>query len=181
MGFPRQGYWTGLPFPFPGIFPTQGSDPHLLHCRWILYHWDTRETPRSHCCPIFENYISFLYNLDSEHGISKISQVITQNTNFVRIHTEDLRLRTWDGCRELPITKLGRLKVTPVFMVWYLGVTKGAEIRKRTLSHGSGPQSHLRTESTHRGSKEDQCPQNTITKAGSEWDFSHWLNEAVVF
>ena len=22
-----------------GIFPTQGSNPGLLHCRWILYHW----------------------------------------------------------------------------------------------------------------------------------------------
>ena len=21
-----------------GIFPSQGSNPHLLHCRWILYH-----------------------------------------------------------------------------------------------------------------------------------------------
>ena len=21
-----------------GIFPTQGSNPGLLHCRWILYH-----------------------------------------------------------------------------------------------------------------------------------------------
>ena len=30
-----------------GIFPTQGSKLHLvqlLHCRWILYHWATRET-----------------------------------------------------------------------------------------------------------------------------------------
>ena len=29
-----------------GIFPTQGSKPHLqhlLHCRWILYHWATRK------------------------------------------------------------------------------------------------------------------------------------------
>ena len=29
-----------------GIFPTQGSNPHLLrslHCRWILYHWATGE------------------------------------------------------------------------------------------------------------------------------------------
>ena len=24
MGFPRQEYWGGLPFPSPGIFPTQG-------------------------------------------------------------------------------------------------------------------------------------------------------------
>ena len=22
----------------PGIFPTQGSNPGLPHCRWILYH-----------------------------------------------------------------------------------------------------------------------------------------------
>jgi len=21
-----------------GIFPTQGSNPSLLHCRWVLYH-----------------------------------------------------------------------------------------------------------------------------------------------
>ena len=31
-----------------GIFLSQGVHPHLqlLHCRWILYHWDTRE---AHC------------------------------------------------------------------------------------------------------------------------------------
>ena len=26
-----------------GIFPTQGSNPGLSHCRWILYGWATRE------------------------------------------------------------------------------------------------------------------------------------------
>ena len=30
MGFPRQEYWSGLPCPPPGIFPTQGSNPGLL-------------------------------------------------------------------------------------------------------------------------------------------------------
>ena len=30
MGFCRQEYWSG-------IFPTQVSNPHLLHCRQILY------------------------------------------------------------------------------------------------------------------------------------------------
>ena len=42
MGFSRQEHWGGLPFPPPGIFPTQGSNPCLLqlsHCRRILYHW----------------------------------------------------------------------------------------------------------------------------------------------
>ena len=37
MGFPRQEYWSGLPFPSPGIFPTQGSNLGLLHCRQMLY------------------------------------------------------------------------------------------------------------------------------------------------
>ena len=36
MEFSRQEYWDGLPFPSPGYFPTQGSNPGLLHCRQIL-------------------------------------------------------------------------------------------------------------------------------------------------
>ena len=38
MGFPRQEYCSGLPFPSLGIFPTQGSNLHLLVGRQILYH-----------------------------------------------------------------------------------------------------------------------------------------------
>ena len=36
MGFSRQGYWSGLPFPSPGIFPTQGLNPGLPHWRQTL-------------------------------------------------------------------------------------------------------------------------------------------------
>ena len=36
MGFSRQEYWSGLPFPSPGIFPTQGSNLGLWHCRQTL-------------------------------------------------------------------------------------------------------------------------------------------------
>ena len=47
MGFSRQEYWCGLPFPPPGISRgssrLQGLNPHLLHCRWIFYSWATRE------------------------------------------------------------------------------------------------------------------------------------------
>ena len=45
MGFSRQEYWCGLPYPLQGIFPTQGSNLRLLrllHCRRILYRWATR-------------------------------------------------------------------------------------------------------------------------------------------
>ena len=37
MGFSRQEYWSGFPFPSPGDFPTQGSNPSLLLCRQTLY------------------------------------------------------------------------------------------------------------------------------------------------
>ena len=36
MGFPRQEYWSGLPFPSPGNLP----DPGIVSCtgKQILYH-----------------------------------------------------------------------------------------------------------------------------------------------
>ena len=39
MKFSRQEYWSGLPFPPPGMegIPAKGSNPGLLHCRQILY------------------------------------------------------------------------------------------------------------------------------------------------
>ena len=44
MGFSRQEYWRGLPFPPPGIFPTQGPNPHLLR----LLHRQAGSLPLSH-------------------------------------------------------------------------------------------------------------------------------------
>ena len=41
MEFSRLEYWSGLPCPFQGIFPTQGVNLgllRLLHHRWILYY-----------------------------------------------------------------------------------------------------------------------------------------------
>ena len=37
MEFSRQEYWSGLPFPSPGIFPTQGLNPHcfLYNCHYL--------------------------------------------------------------------------------------------------------------------------------------------------
>ena len=40
MGFSRQKYWSGLPFP-SGVIPDPGIEPGLLHCRQFLYHWAT--------------------------------------------------------------------------------------------------------------------------------------------
>ena len=48
VGFSRQEHWRGLPFPAPGIFPTQGSNPrlsHSLHWQWVLNHGRLPGTP----------------------------------------------------------------------------------------------------------------------------------------
>ena len=37
--------WVAIPFS-RGIFPTQGSNPGLLHCRWILYQLSHKGSPR---------------------------------------------------------------------------------------------------------------------------------------
>ena len=37
MEFSSPEYWSRWHFPLQGIFPAQGSNPGLLHCRWILY------------------------------------------------------------------------------------------------------------------------------------------------
>ena len=37
MGFPRQHYWSGLPFPSPGNLPESGIEPMSSACRQIRY------------------------------------------------------------------------------------------------------------------------------------------------
>ena len=45
LGFSRQEYWSGLPCPPPqGIFPTQGSNLHLLR----ILHWQADSLPLGH-------------------------------------------------------------------------------------------------------------------------------------
>ena len=46
MGFSRQEYWSGLLFPSPGNFLTQGSNPGLLHCRQNFYQLSHKGSPK---------------------------------------------------------------------------------------------------------------------------------------
>ena len=56
MGFSRQEYWNGLPFPYPGDLPNPGIQPDFLHCRQILYRLCHQGRPLCHiislhiCC-----------------------------------------------------------------------------------------------------------------------------------
>ena len=46
--FPSKLTGVGRHFLLQGIFPTQGSNWHLLHCKQVLSHWATKEAPMSH-------------------------------------------------------------------------------------------------------------------------------------
>ena len=44
MGFPKQEYWSGVPFPSPGESSWPRDQTHIFYIgTWILYHWTTRE------------------------------------------------------------------------------------------------------------------------------------------
>ena len=45
MGFSRQEYWSGLPFPSPRYLPEPGMNPHLPHCGQTLYHLNHQGIP----------------------------------------------------------------------------------------------------------------------------------------
>ena len=45
MGFSRQEYWSGLPFPSSGDLPNPGINPGLLRCRQILYQRSYKGSP----------------------------------------------------------------------------------------------------------------------------------------
>ena len=62
MGFPRQEYWSGLPFPFPRDLP----DPEIKPCvgRWILYQLSYQGSPES----VTHIQISLFFRLFSHVG-----------------------------------------------------------------------------------------------------------------
>ena len=50
MGFSRQEYWSGLPFPSTGDLPDQESNCGLLHCSHILYQLSCEGSPNKLSC-----------------------------------------------------------------------------------------------------------------------------------
>ena len=52
MGFPRQKYWCGLPFPAPGDLPNLGIKPKSL----CLLHWQVDSLPLHLGSPMREVY-----------------------------------------------------------------------------------------------------------------------------
>ena len=70
MGFSRQEYWSGLPFPPPEVLPKEGIEPpssaHISHFRWILYLWVTTWEALIACIP--PSAKSHIYTLSLPHN-----------------------------------------------------------------------------------------------------------------
>ena len=60
MRFPRQEYWSGLPFPSPGDLPDPGIEPFSPR----LLHWQADSLPLSQLgSPVTSNYSFNIYTL----------------------------------------------------------------------------------------------------------------------
>ena len=59
--------WVAFPFS-RGIFPTQGLNPGLLHCRWIIYQLSHEGSPR-----ILEWVVYLFSNGSSQTRVSYIA------------------------------------------------------------------------------------------------------------
>ena len=52
MGFPRQEYWNGLPFPSPGDLPDPGNEPTSPALAGGFF---TTEPPGDSCCSVAQS------------------------------------------------------------------------------------------------------------------------------
>ena len=81
MGFPRQGDWSGLPFPPPGDLPAPRDQTHVCcTSRQILYHLNHQESPPTviRCCQAHHLCSSRLISLP----ICALRSVWTHRHNF---------------------------------------------------------------------------------------------------
>ena len=81
LGFPRQEYQSGLPFPsLEEIFPTHGSNPQLLH-------WQADSLPLNHFvnpAPLTPPPIVFILQTSSQWPCSWEIAPIPQSSNEIR-------------------------------------------------------------------------------------------------
>ena len=61
-----------------GIFPTQRSNPGLPHCRWILYIWATRISPKNIGVGSISLLQRILLTQESNQGPSTYRQILYQ-------------------------------------------------------------------------------------------------------
>ena len=103
MEFSRPEYWNGSCSLIQDIFPTEGSNPGLLHCRQILYHLKVKGE--------WKSWLTTQHSRNKDHGIWShhfMANRWGQNGNSDRLYFLGLQshcrqwLQPWNSKRLAP-------------------------------------------------------------------------------
>ena len=128
-----------LPFPhflLQGIFPTQGSNPHL-HCRRIIYYWATREVSR---VSITRGTGAKKISLDMIPGIGTYRKGPTQKQKIVHLKIDQGTQMLIEAL--FRIVKMWQQHRYPsinewVNKLWYIHITEYYSASKEVLIHAT--------------------------------------------
>ena len=87
MGFSRQEYWSGLPFPSPGDLPNPGMEPRSPALQAVLHrlsHWEVQGGKVRSVLRLagFSNELMLLASTWMDLGIITLSEVVQTKTNI---------------------------------------------------------------------------------------------------
>ena len=102
------------------VFPTQGSKPGLLHCRWILYQLSQKGSPR-----ILE-WVAYPFSSRSSQptnqtGVSCIAGGFFTNWAVREAHIRPLLVLTWGFPGGSAVKNLPAVQELQEIQVWSLG------------------------------------------------------------
>ena len=83
--FPGKNTGVDCHFLLQGIFPTQGSNPGLLHCRWMLYCLSHQGSPISDQLCANENFSEILFYICSPGKIKIVLKVKVKSLSRVQL------------------------------------------------------------------------------------------------
>ena len=141
MEFSRKGYWSGLPFPSPGIFPTQGSNLGLPHCRQTLYHL-SHQGSRKGGLKLWnrEKCFSFLLSCSVFSRPSHLTAHLSVLSSWLKYA---LKITNWHNCIAFPPNWFSLSLYTPhththiffCFTPFSHFITQCSGLVKRHISH----------------------------------------------
>ena len=79
MGYPRQEYWSGLPFPPPGDLPHPGIEPESPALVSGFFTTESLGKPYPASC--FNNSLDYHFSLQVYHLISKVKHILCKAKN----------------------------------------------------------------------------------------------------
>ena len=86
MGFSRQEYWSGLPFPSPGDLPDPGID--VTGFCYIYLHWQAGSLPLAPPGKPISNYVRFQKSQNSKKTVKRSVAVRSFRRERERMNSE---------------------------------------------------------------------------------------------